>query len=51
MISPERGIERMKWGEDLNAGAELTVITDSDLADIKKCAVEVKEDSFAKFDI
>ena len=51
LLPPERGIERMKWSKDLDARSELTVITDGDLADIQKCAVEVEEDSFAKFDI
>ena len=51
LLPPERRVERMKWSQDLNARSELAVITDRDLADIQKCAVEVKEDSFAKFDI
>ena len=51
LLPPERSIERMKWSQDLDAGSELTVIANGDLADIQKCAVEVKEDSFAELDI
>ncbi len=51
LLPPQRGFERMKWGQDLDARSELAVVTDGDLADIQKCAVEVKEDAFAKFDI
>jgi 5-methylcytosine-specific restriction enzyme A len=51
LLPPERGIERMKWSQDLDARSELTVIADGDLADIQNRAVEVKKDSFAKLDI
>src|SRR6185437_2919696 len=45
------GVERMERSEDLDPGAELAVVADDDLANIKDDAVEVEEDLLAKFNV